>query len=300
MKKLLLLISILLTFHANAQTSVYHPFPDSNAIWNFHLDAFCTPGTVFENYSVTISGDTSINSLIYHKLTTPFVQYFQSNLCFTEDAGYKGAIRQDILNKKVFIVPPFQNTEQLLYDFNLQVGDTLNGYIRSVSSPHDIVLSIDSVLVGSDYRKRWNFSSFFSIKLIEGIGSTWGLIQRSPGQMLDPPAYSIICYSQNQIALYPSTSTGCQLITDIETTPGNILSTNIFPNPFHSSALLNVNPAFENSELKIYSVLGERIKQQSITNKSTIINREALSNGIYFFQATNVNGQVLTGKFIIE
>ena len=74
MKKLLLLFSTMLTLFANGQTSVYHPFPDSNAVWNIHFQLYCfANGTGDENYSITISGDTLINSQTYHKLTTPYV-----------------------------------------------------------------------------------------------------------------------------------------------------------------------------------------------------------------------------------
>ena len=42
MKKLILLFSltVALAFYAKAQTSVYHPFPDSDAVWNQQIDDF--------------------------------------------------------------------------------------------------------------------------------------------------------------------------------------------------------------------------------------------------------------------
>lgn len=60
MKKILLLISTLISVNVNAQTSVYHPFPDSNAVWTgessiqlfpnpFHLSSNLQLGEEFVN-----------------------------------------------------------------------------------------------------------------------------------------------------------------------------------------------------------------------------------------------------------
>jgi len=68
MKKLIFLIATMLVLHASAQTYVYHPFPDSNAHWNFNFDQYCQFGTGFEYYSYYLSEDTSINNEIYHKI----------------------------------------------------------------------------------------------------------------------------------------------------------------------------------------------------------------------------------------
>ena len=58
MQKLLLAFIICWCFSVNAQTSVYHPFPDSSAVWNFSCSQFCMSGSTIENYSMIIDGDT--------------------------------------------------------------------------------------------------------------------------------------------------------------------------------------------------------------------------------------------------
>ncbi len=93
MKRHLLLLATLSSLCANGQTSVYHPFPDSNAVWNFHFQWYCfANGTADEYYSITISGDTIIGSQTYHKLSTPFVQSFSTGNCGGSPMGYRGAI----------------------------------------------------------------------------------------------------------------------------------------------------------------------------------------------------------------
>jgi len=68
----------------------------------------------------------------------------------------------------------------LLYDFSLNVGDTFdNGLPNTYGGSGYYVASIDNVLVGNEYRKRYNFlkpeQTHFSFSVIEGIGSDRGL-----------------------------------------------------------------------------------------------------------------------------
>ncbi|MBA3971394.1 MAG: hypothetical protein H0X46_04505, partial [Bacteroidetes bacterium] len=217
MKKLLLLLFTFLAFFAKGQTFVYHPFPDSVAVWNFYVYLPCPEiVSLQENYSIAITGDTIIGGLLYQKLFTPhIIKSYDTTICGGEYPGYKGATRQDTTNKKVFFIYPSDTAEYLLYDFTMQLGDTVKGI--TATSPNDTVLSIDSILVGGSYRKRWNINPYFNISFIEGIGSTYGLIESSPGYAIGTfPYYGLQCFSQDGTTLYPSTSSNCQLITSID------------------------------------------------------------------------------------
>jgi hypothetical protein len=305
MKKLLLFLVIFVsTFsQVKSQTSVYHPFPDSNAVWNFNYTLYCFTdgGSTYENYSILMSGDTVINSQTYHKLNTPYVEAVVSSTCGTNTStGYKGAIRQDIANKKVFYIYPSDSIEQLLYDFNLQIGDSIIGFLASLTFPADTVESIDSVIVGVDYRKRWKINSFYPFYIIEGIGSTYGLVENYPS-FTDMPYYYLICFKQNEQALYPDTTIYCDVILTVQQNPPNNFSISISPNPFRASAQLIIkgNPKIKNAELKIYNALGECISSKIMNGESAIIERENLPGGIYFYQLLNdkIAG---SGKFVIE
>jgi Secretion system C-terminal sorting domain len=290
MRKNLLLILTVITFSANAQTSIYHPFPDSNAVWNFHFILYCTGGYGDEYYSVTISGDTIINSQTYHKLETPFIQSFTTGTCPGNAIGYNGAIRQDTTNRKVFYVPPSNNTEQLLYDFSMQVGDTVQGYIESFASPNDTVQSIDSVLVGSNYRKRWNINSCYNIHFIEGIGSTYGLIKLSPGCIVDHADYSLTCFMQNGQTLYPDTTTNCELITSVESIFARGISTMVFPNPTSGNSFITYTLSTPATvSIALYDVLGNKLQQlvngdQQQGEHNATLDTDKLASGVYVLQ----------------
>ncbi len=237
MKTLISLFALLMTSYSFGQTSIYHPFPDSNSSWNYYCYQYmCTFGDANEEYSFILDGDTTINSQTYHKLSIPFVSFYTSGSCTqVHFPGYKGAIRQDVPNKKVYYVTPSSSTEELLYDFNMGIGDTVQGYLASYPGMYDTVISIDSVLVGNDYRKRWYINNWYEIYLIEGIGSTYGLLEFSPGSLTDAYGYNLDCFMQDQLPLYPDTNTNCQLITsinDIGMLPDQM---KVYPNPSKGS-----------------------------------------------------------------
>ena len=60
----------------------------------------CWPNITIE-YQDVVTGDTTINSLVYKKL---FRSGVLSNNCWNIHGGYLGAIRQDTTSKKVFFV----------------------------------------------------------------------------------------------------------------------------------------------------------------------------------------------------
>lgn len=304
MKKTLLLFSTVVTLYANGQTSVYHPFPDSAAMWNIESNKAC--GLYFDNwaylYSLTITGDTIINGINYHKLQVPIEVIISNGQCatfgtWTNPGYYAGGIRQEILNKKVFFIPPTDTTEQLLYDFNMQVGDTVRGYIENSVFPDDIVQSIDSILVGSDYRKRWRINPYYNIDIIEGIGSTYGLIEQSPGNVSDNNVYIISCFSENGLTLYSTTTTSCQLITAVNAMdkPQNVV--NVFPNPSNGALTVDFDQPINVCEIQLTDLLGNIILDLQ-TNNQKVFKIKYLSNGTYILTVLYKDGSTINKKII--
>jgi hypothetical protein len=284
MKKLLFLISALITLSSLAQQPVYFPFPESNAQWNTHMLQMGWP-PLEKNYSIIISGDTLINGLFYHKLA------------IVNPVGYKGAIRQDTLNRKVFIIPPAANTEELLYDFTMQVGDTVKGYIENYLNTKDIVENIDTVLVGNNYRKRWKINSGYSIYFIEGIGSTYGLVEYSPGTIVDGPDFSISCFRQNSITIYPDTITNCGLITSVKPIEIQNDQLRIYPNPSNGSFTIEFDKSLDIKEIRLTDLLGKIIFQQQTENR-TKIKITNLRNEIYILTIIDKDNLLINKKII--
>ena len=148
----------------NGQTNVYQPFPDS-IIWRVDYNLYqpfqirCIKDYYLEYYS---KGDTTINSVVCRKLFVAVVVDSVTGWCspdFLPTPGYVGALKEDPSANKTFFVFPNSTTDSLLYDYNLAVGDTIKGInAQFISNLSGVVLSVDSVLISGQYRKRWNFS----------------------------------------------------------------------------------------------------------------------------------------------
>lgn len=309
MKKPLLLIAILFTLTAKAQTNVYHSFPDSNAVWNEEYDldfSLVCNVPLHQQYSYTIIGDTIISAFTYHKIYTPYVENFgdTTNCSGIHLAGYKGCIRQDTLNRKVYFISPNENIEKLLYDFSLQVGDTVKNFAPWGCSEYGLtVYAIDSILIQSSYRKLWVVGTPGMIvvpDIIEGIGYGSGLLDVLCN---DPLGWNqrLLCFQQNGQTLFPDTTTQCAIIDAVKNIPKKNISVNSSPNPFHSSSLLQVSSEFVNAKLNIYNSLGAIVREEGMLNQETfVLKRNELHNGIYFMQLINDRGQMITEKLIVE
>ena len=185
MKKHALLFCMLSVIAFSEWSSAQVNYLDNNPVWRIEAaEGSSYPCIWYQDFNYFINGDTVINSFHYKKV------FKQGNYWYAlvgPGSGCNGSgsipsfltyfIRQD--GKKLFIYDPsvFGNGDTLLYDFDLQVGDTLplsfNNYDSTI-----VVTSIDSVLVGSEYRKKfyltWNALPTF---IIEGVGHRYGFFE---------------------------------------------------------------------------------------------------------------------------
>ncbi len=286
MNKILFVISILSCLKSEAQTSVYYAFPDSNTTWCCFKSTgtgCCFCGIDYETYSTYLmSGHELINGNVYSVLQHYEITYDHC-LQDTSIDTTTYFIRQDTVLKKVWLLITASNTDTILFDFNLSVGDTIDAskafWAENYHAPYySIVRSVDSILINGQYRRRFNYSPDFApnciSSLIEGIGSTHGL-------MYGPPS----CFE------YTAVVSNVYQEEDL---------LNIIPNPLHSSSIVKVSKKFENGELKIYNSLGEQIREGKLAEQSAIFNRVNLGTGFYFLQVISKNGNSTTRKFLIE
>src|ERR1041385_7184406 len=155
------LLSVFLTHQVSCQNYDHIPFPDSNMVWNGYYE-FCAHGYIwYGTWTFELSSDTIIRNITYHKI-----------------AGYSGTfgfIRKDSTEKIYYIMlDDTLEYDKPLYDFSLEVGDTLVSgtdfyAITSIDTPIYIgvprkTLHVISNLLdfgGHPWNDRW----------IEGIGS---------------------------------------------------------------------------------------------------------------------------------
>jgi len=231
-----LLTFLFCPFSLLAQTNVYHPIPDSAAVWA-EEGVYLVSSDPFDlNYferSYVTDGDTMIGSYIYTRIHSNYHDY----LYFYGYGHFYYSytlylMRQDTASRKVYLY--MNGGDTLLYDYNLNVGDILPPSFKLLWSNNTTITvsSIDSVQVGTVYHKRIRTSLGFW-DLIEGVGSNQGFIP----VMLDFEAGDnyIRCFSRNGITAYSYSSfTGnCQPLGSSEQSIASALA--ISPNPSSGS-----------------------------------------------------------------
>lgn len=303
-------------FLSFAQEYQYVPFPDSGAVWS----EVYNPGSMEENGSTTttniyerfaLSGeDTLINDTSYKKL-----YIFYDPVLNLKTASYIGGIRED--QKRVYYIgdtihwlKPFnafndynKEKELLLYDFSVEIGDTIWGDSNTNVYGRLIVKDIDTIQIGNTLRKKYYFN-YFWVEWIEGIGSRGGLLFAASDIPTGSsyPSNSLICFFKNDTLLYhneyynncfPST-----LSVDSKQIKSDIT---VFPNPANGN---NIHFELGNNNIKkleIFDLNGVLIRSFN-TNGETFLEYPAgkLCSGIYLYRATDQNGIKQTGKFALQ
>jgi hypothetical protein len=293
---LFLLTSLLTSLTTHSQTNVYHPFPVSNTNWvGRHLAG--TFEQTYNDYNLYISGDTIIGPYTYHKLyQNGHISYWPPNFPAQNYYGmYMGAFRQNIANKRVYL---FKNgVDTLAYDYNLNVGDTLQPSCLLVNGVKPYVKSIDSVLIGNQYRKRFWINGC-NYALIEGIGSTFGAFDKimCPFEGFD----DLYCVRLDNQIVWTRSNGGDCIFTSINE---DIVAENkvtISENPFSTQTTLTSNGNLKNSILLIYDSSGKLVRR--LTNRAgnaITIHRDNLPSGIYFFRLNQDDKIIATEKFVI-
>lgn len=307
MKKLLLASTFFFVLTiAHGQTNVYHRFPDSS-FWrvDMHCQYAQTNCNEYYYYNYYFGGDTILNGFVHKKIMKDSVILVGIGgppcLLFpwASFTGYMGALKEDSINNKTCFILPNQSNDTLLYDYNLNVGDTLKGILTG--SCKMTVTSIDSVLIGVKYRRRWNFITCNEGLgyIIQGIGSDNGLIESINSQGF---CFSqLVCVKDSNVVLYNANSSamGCYLISTGENIINPIRFFSIAPNPFSTQTILQTDKFLKDASLTVYNLYGHTVKQiENLSGQTIVFHRDNLPSGLYFFRLKEDN-QIFVGKLII-
>lgn len=292
-----------------AQTYIPFPAAQTNAVWTVSLygkEAYCKDFDLFTN------GDTIINGKQYVIVgsrghyqpwySTGIGSGYCNNIGSNGIPGYtwlngrEYAYREDSTRKiywRKIESMTVDTTEVLLYDFNLQVGDSVKGFHANMynSGTIPVVSSVDSVLIDNNWRKRINFTTEFDstegcFYFIEGIGSNSGLLnwQKCP----EFEAYiNLTCYKVEGVKMFPLNGGDCSdhsYITSVSEKPFNNESTSVYPNPVNNMITISIVGIDKYCQLNIYNQTGQILKTIQLQDINSTLNIEDLIPGIYIFE----------------
>jgi hypothetical protein len=256
---------------------------DESKIWTIRSGGF---GPNYNSFAIKFLGDTTINNILYKKMLGSHDSllvngWVQSNIFMREDSLHRVFQYQE-------------NSEKLLYDFTLELGDTFIVTHNFWDTCKLIVQNIDSIeLNNSELRKRFylvrhddptpNQPWYGYIYWIQGIGSLTHLTEYPWTCFFDNP-YHLLCYIENDEYLYTSPSfNSCFVSPTSEVQPKEI---KIYPNP--TFGIIHIESEFEIESISLFDLTG---KEMRIEFNNYEINLSKLQSGIYFLKAQFTNNK---------
>lgn len=299
MKKLLLFFLLFCSVRG-AYCQAYIPMPaDSGATWRYRFNDIdmmvqVTDEIIYLDGTDTISGGRS-----YHKAmgrscrqTGPLGFYppivsVECNL----SQSYAGAMRES--GKKVYWLWP-AGEEDLIYDFNAAVGDSIPSYNSKV-----MVTAIDSVLLDGVFHKRYKTTDT-GYYVIEGVGSSRGLI---PGLDDGSANTQFFCFTDSALVYEPDTTVPCTTVYPFGfhegvLQPGNEELVSITPNPA-SHAVQLAAPGKNRWHVAAYNYTGQRIWQGDLQGNAEVSVAE-WPRGVYVVRFDDTVSQPIMKIIIVN
>lgn len=247
-------------------------------------------------HSFKISGDTTIGQVDYKKL------YSTYDTALINWSIY-GALREN--ENQVFIYNFYHESEELLYDFNLSVGDTFSTTANTPDyngCPIELlVTSIDTIIFeNGEPKQRYNF---MGEQWISGVGSLYGLIYVGVGQCIFDMYYDLSCCHENDELIFQSSIfDGCFVYTVGLEENSKHIQHSLFPNPFSVSTILKFDFSnLQNYRLQIINGNGQMVREiNDITTGEITIQGNQLTSGIYYYRLISGGNECAKGILIKE
>lgn len=317
LETLLILIIVLINISSKAQQ--YIPFPRDNALWIVKFRSQYE--TKYIHYA--LKGDTVINDTTYSKLH----EYYPGSKKYK----FIGGIREE--GKKVYYRGNYSGSackyaisEQVLYDFNLNVGDFLahgcwaveeeckqafenTGPIPQYGCGFRQVISIDSVFYSGKYRKRYGIETvilepngeIYSYgaggyhNIIEGVGSDKFLF--FPYDIEFEWGWRLKCFDDNAVDIDDNNCINVGIANN-----RTFHEIEIVPNPVSDISYIRMDVNDNLKNVTIYDLCGKTVKEILFSDNHNIqIMRSYFpSAGLYIMKIVTINQNLFVKKIVVE
>ncbi len=274
------IVSLILLFAITSFSQDYLPMLEDGNAWgskSYHI----SESTVY--YQFEIGEEVEFNNILYNRIYLNN----QATNCYIREEG--GVIYHRNLS----------NTEKVLFDFTLEVGDTFEkDPITCFTGDYGstTVLSINNQFIAGENRKVLEMSGLGNDFWIEGIGSTSGGL--FGGLNWIEGGASLICFINNGETYFFNNETECNIV--LSNNDYSINEIILYPNPISERSILQLPYEAEVDQLKIYNISGRLIKDIRITSDKFILNNMDYASGLYFYQVSSNGVPVKTEKFIVK
>ncbi len=307
MKKIIFTLIVALCYGSVSAQKVH--FTDSTNVWHgYNWDDADVPYYSLP-YTYSFSGDTIFHGTTYKKLLSDYASIV--------------LVREDTTLKKVFIVPlaavsyplTSDTDEHVLYDYNLNVGDTF--YYPNVIPRY--VYSMDTVLINGTQHRVWFLVPVHDTVVevnnpyyvVEGIGCLDEATFPTHPSRLEG-AVTLTCFNthdstpplDHMVDSYFDNSSSCSLTfgLGVATVQQKSNDAAVIPNPVNTASKVALPYAVSSGTLIVLNDIGQTVINTSFQNKDELlIGDKKYTPGIYFYRVTDItNGMVFAGKFIYK
>ena len=282
------LIAPLLFIALVSSAQSYHPMLRSDVLWEVIRSEYDGSSGMNYHFQYTIdsSNDTVIGGMTY--------RYLQDNY-----------LREDSMARQVYYLDPSTGHENILYDFNAQVGDSF-----VVSSPFFsdtalvYVVSVDSVVLEGTERTRiaLDFSLDFEVcpnmLWIEGMGSSFAPFWRGLGDCWHIQ-FNLGCYRLiNSPVTNPIYGNICSPVSNPKSkpVPSEIV---LYPNPTREFLTIESTGKNTNSTVIFYNTMGQEVWSGALNQKLVLNVSDWQPKGIYLVKIIAENGKRIEQQRIV-
>jgi hypothetical protein len=283
MKKLVLISALLFI----TQLAFSQDFVSENKLW--HVKDFSWDMTNTQIFK--IEGDTVINSYAYKKLWSSW----DSTMSYLD---FEGFLREE--SDVVYIYKPGSG-EYILYDFNLEAGDTAFVYNDFCGEVQVIVTGTDTVEYFGVPRKRWILDGWNEDYWIEGIGSNYGLVYTKLYGCVFDVYKELTCFHENDTLFYIKEGEVECFQDDVGIgEEGNVANLTISPNPVRSGQQVLIHCDKSIKSVGISNLSGFLINPYIVINQNEIlISTNEFKQGLYFLRIVIEEDQFLIHKLVV-
>ncbi len=243
-------------------------FGDTSTSWDFLPFIYCDFAI---SEIANVQGDTILGTKSYKIIS-----------------GFSGYLREDTMQGKAWFYDTTYNSEYLVMNLSLSVGDSFIFYNQD-----DIPTSIgvDSVFYANG-KKHVRLNAWVmmcnrkeKIFFLEGSGTNAGLNYQRDTYENEAQSY-MLCHNKNGVKVAGNVSfedTCFVYGVGMNQYSADISSIKIFPNPCTEEfSIESKNVSLDNCMLSIYTVLGGLIFSRQLTEERTTINVSNFKSGLYF------------------
>lgn len=310
MKKLTLIT--ILTLHIFQLSAQINWFQEG-AKWTYDYSSFTSSGTIFLEYQ----GDTIVNNLTLKKVSHQgiYVNWSQNpptTHMTTHEPMYFYQENNAMIQYGATQLQGY-NTAGIIYDFDSNVGDTLDyfefGGDQSMFFVLDSMgyLEIDNQnLAFQDIKVIDSLTNYNGIlRVIERVGSisNFFVTNFTVLQPFDAASYLFRCYEDETISVNLSWyEHECDYIPEVVTAVDDvdISKIKIYPNPVSNILYVDLEKS-KIVEFKIFSVTGQQLWSQQIGSEAFLnIDLSAINNGFYYLVGYDKYGNIRSTDKVIK